>query len=300
MYPFALLEAIRGAWDKVDKLLAEGRGGDMNAIDSKSRYTVLHYAAEAERTSTVLALVAAGASLEPPRSDAERCWTPLMLACRGGHHECVEALVEAGAPLNTILRWTVVYTALICAAETGNLRSVRALLAAGAIATAPNEAWPPLRAAIYGKSAECVKAVLRAGAHADINATYFSGRSPLGLAMSVELSCRSGSFTGGKSNPRLVSILLRAGAPLPAPDDRGLLELRVDAMNEGNLEECEKLFAYLGAVRSAGGIVRYENLRRAPFVAALARCGGFPIPGDTIPIVAAFWVRRALDSYNML
>jgi len=113
--------------------------------------------------------------------------------------------------------------------------------------------------------------------------------------MSVEMSCRSGSYTGGKSNPRLVTILLRAGAQLPAADDRGLLEVRVNAINEGNLEELEKLLAYLDAVRSAGGIVRYENLRRAPFVAALARCGGFPIPGDTIPLVAAFWVRRALD-----
>ena len=56
-----------------------------------------------------------------------------------------------------------------------------------------------------------------------------------------------------------------------------------------------KLLAYLDAVRQAGGIVRYENTRRAPFVAAFTRCGAFPIPDDMTSIVVAFWVRRALE-----
>ena len=48
-------------------------------------------------------------------------------------------------------------------------------------------------------------------------------------------------------------------------------------------------------LRQAGGIVRYEKMRRAPFITALTRCGGFPIPSDTIPLVVEFWVRRALE-----
>jgi hypothetical protein len=83
--------------------------------------------------------------------------------------------------------------------------------------------------------------------------------------------------------PRLIWTLLREGARLPDDDF-----LRRHALNK-------KIVEYITGVRQAGGIARYETMRRAPFVAALTRCGGFPIPSDMISIVVAFWLQDPLD-----
>ena len=80
---------------------------------------------------------------------------------------------------------------------------------------------------------------------------------------------------------RLISTLLRAGARLPAADT--------------SYRRSSPAIAYIDAIRRAGGYARYETMRRAPFITALTRCGGFPIPDDMISIVVGFWVRRALE-----
>ena len=56
-----------------------------------------------------------------------------------------------------------------------------------------------------------------------------------------------------------------------------------------------QIITYFDAIRRAGGYARYEAMRRAPFVAALTRCGGFPLPSEMISIVVAFWVQHALE-----
>ena len=85
---------------------------------------------------------------------------------------------------------------------------------------------------------------------------------------------------------RLVTTLLRKGGEVQAS-----VYLRFEL--DWELMESKRAIEYVYAVRRAGGIARYEAMRRAPFVAAFTRC--FPLPSDTIPLVVAFWVRRALE-----
>ena len=200
-----------------------------------------------------------------------------MFAICSGRHDCVDALVAAGANVNVSVPPTG-DSALTSAADRGCLRTIQLLLNAGASARTPSGVFGPLHAAVYGLSTratcDCVVALLRAGA--DITAVDHRGRSPVVLAiMSAE------------NHParRWVPTLLRKGARLPAPDE----EIRMYPSQQID----PKLLAYVDAVRQAGGIVRYEKMRRAPFVTALTRC--FPLPSDTIPLVVEFWVRRALE-----
>ena len=96
-------------WDSLDQALAEGRRDVCGNIDASDGRTALHIAANAGRTSTVRALVAAGASLN---LRDEPGWTPLARACEKGHHECVAALVAAGADLNVMFNGEIGETAL--------------------------------------------------------------------------------------------------------------------------------------------------------------------------------------------
>ena len=271
-------------WDALDQALAEGRRDVCGNIDAQNSQgsTALHIAANAGRTSTVRALVAAGASLN---LRDEPGWTPLARACGGGHHECVAALVAAGADLNVTFNDEIKETALSAAAEySGSVRCIQILLDAGAPVNGPRDAWSGLHGAVWGsrrnktKSEDCISTLLKAGA--DINAVDHLRRSPLHLAMVVETDQRL------EHHPcRLVATLLRNGARLEAPDELPTEDI------EGELET--RATMYVDAVRFDGGIVRYEKMRRAPFITALTRC--FPLPSDTIPLIVEFWVRRALE-----
>jgi hypothetical protein len=273
-------------WDALDQALAEGRRGVCGSIDAHDSHgrTALHIAARAGRTSTVRALVAAGATLN---ARTHYGWSPLTDACKEGHHECVAVLVAAGADVNTV-HSSFRETALTVAAErSGCLRCVQILLDAGARVNGPPDSWAPLHGAVWGsdttgsKSEDCISALLRAGA--DINALDHRGRSPLYLAMVVETDQR---LDDDDRPCRLVTTLLRKGGEVQAS-----VYLRFEL--DWELVESQRAIEYVYAVRRAGGIARYETMRRAPFITALTRC--FPLPSDTIPIVVAFWVRRALE-----
>ena len=264
-------------WEALEAQLAAGVSVDIDAQDDQiGGFTALHLAAEAGRTSALHALMAAGASLDIIGGrQLGFPVTPLMYAIYPRRHECVDALVAAGADINVSVPPTG-ESALATAAERGCLRTIHLLLNAGASVRTPSGVWGPLHGAVWGPTSEiscdCVVALLRAGA--DITAVDHVGRSPVALAI-----------MGSQDRPPLIPTLLRKGARLPAPDEtiRHYPEQHIDP----------KLLAYLDAVRQAGGIVRYEKMRRAPFVTALTRC--FPLPSDTIPLVVEFWVRRALE-----
>ena len=267
-------------WEELEAQLGAGVSVDIDARDAYG-FTALHLAADAGRTSALHALVSAGASLDIIGGRALGMpMTPLMFAIYSGQYECADALVTAGADINVSVPPTGV-SALAIAAEQGCLRTIHLLLDAGAVVRTPSGVWGPLHHAVWGPtpeiSCDCVVALLRAGA--DITAVDHLGRAPVALAM-----------MGGQYRPPLVPTLLRKGARLPAPDE---------CLRQINLHQRQhidpRLLAYLDAVRQAGGIVRYENTRRAPFVAAFTRCGVLPIPSDTIPLVVEFWVRRALE-----
>ena len=269
-------------WDALDQALVEGRRGVCGSIDAHDSHgrTALHIAAHAGRTSTVRALVAAGATLN---ARTRYGWSPLTDACKEGHHECVAVLVAAGADIHVSTPVPTDKSPLSLAARAGCLRTIHLLLNAGASARTPSGVWGPLHGAVWGQRAEtscdCVVDLLRAGA--DINAVDHFRRSPLHLAIHTENDQRL------DDRPcRLVTTLLRMGARLQAPDE-------LPHVNDWPGNGCTRAIAYVNAVRQAGGIVRYEKMRRAPFITALTRC--FPLPSDTIPLVVEFWVRRALE-----
>ena len=291
-------------WDDLAQALAEGRQDVCGTIDAHDLLgtTALHFAAHAGAANVVRALVAAGASLDPRTQTSqvvleitlannthactwqvERGWTPLLVACRGGHHECVSVLVAAGASVHASLeRSLFTETTLTLAAEEGCLRSVQILLDAGASVRVPANSWSPLHASIWGCEEaryECAVALLRAGA--DVNALDHMGRSPLDLAITSIPERRA-------KNRRLISTLLREGARLPAANHQVFMRYEIRVENP-------QIITYIDAIRSAGGYARYETMRRAPFVAAFTRCGGFPLPSEMISIVVAFWVQHALE-----
>ena len=269
-------------WEELEAQLGAGVSVDIDARDAYG-FTALHLAADAGRTSALHALVSAGASLDIIGGRALGMpMTPLMFAIYSGQYECADALVTAGADINVSVPPTG-ESALATAAERGCLRTIHLLLNAGASVRTPSGVWGPLHGAVWGQTAEtscdCVVALLRAGA--DINAADHMLRSPLNLAIHIENDERL------DDRPcRLVTTLLRNGARLQAPNE-------LPHVNDWPGNGCTRAIAYVNAVRQAGGIVRYEKMRRAPFITALTRC--FPLPSDTIPLVVEFWVRRSLE-----
>ena len=123
-------------WDALDQALVEGRRGVCGSIDAHDSHgrTALHIAAHAGRTSTVRALVAAGATLN---ASTRYGWSPLTDACKEGHHECVAVLVAAGADVNTVHSFMSETPLSLAAERSGCLRCVQILLDAGARVNGP-------------------------------------------------------------------------------------------------------------------------------------------------------------------
>ncbi|CAM9655941.1 unnamed protein product, partial [Laminaria digitata] len=126
--------ASQGMLSSVLELLA----GGLFLCDLSDRFgrTPLHWAAEQGHRNVALALLRAGASVDP-RSQCKA--TPIMLAASRGHEEVVGLLLEYRAsesdcrPLNHrrhgIAHWRS--TALHCAAASGHVRVVELLLDTG-------------------------------------------------------------------------------------------------------------------------------------------------------------------------
>ena len=127
--------ASQGMLSSVVELLAE----DRFSCDLRDRFgrTPLHWAAEQGHRNVVLALLRAGACIDPR---SQRKTTPIMLAASRGHAEVVLVLIHYHAGESD--RWPSSYntscgiahwrsTALHCAAAGGHVRVIEALLDAG-------------------------------------------------------------------------------------------------------------------------------------------------------------------------
>ncbi|HET9482149.1 MAG TPA: ankyrin repeat domain-containing protein [Candidatus Polarisedimenticolia bacterium] len=121
------IAAARGDDAEIERLLASGAGPC--AADG-SGWAPLHWAARNGRLAAIRILVIGGAGVNDPDVGANG-WTPLMHAAHLRRAEAVELLLALGADPDARPRGDGA-TALIMAAGYGDLRSVRALLGAGA------------------------------------------------------------------------------------------------------------------------------------------------------------------------
>ncbi len=115
----------------------------------------------------VHALLAAGASPNPPLYDSHRYATPLHAAAYNGYAGILGALIRAGAELEALGKGR--RTPLHCAARTGHVDCVAALVAAGADVDArDSSARTPLcwarREVLKGGNHRIYPLLLRAGA----------------------------------------------------------------------------------------------------------------------------------------
>ena len=89
-----------------------------------------------------------------------------MWACNRGHHECAEALVDAGAAVDMVSNGG--WTALMEACEFGHHECAQALIEAGAaVDMVSNNGWTALMWACDEGHHECALALMDAGATVD-------------------------------------------------------------------------------------------------------------------------------------
>lgn len=137
----------------------------------------LHLAAEADHFEIVRLFLEKGSDPNGYISPLDEGLTPMHLAARRGHSGIVQRLLEGGARVDSRLSPADGnHTALYIAAEEGHISTMLVLLAAGADVDAPSTVngyrTALFTAALYGKSAEVVRFLIKAGAN--VNATLGS------------------------------------------------------------------------------------------------------------------------------
>ncbi|CAM0948128.1 unnamed protein product [Alopecurus aequalis] len=206
--------------------------------------TPLVLAAMYGHTATAAYLLERGADPRAPDSNGK---TPLYRAAYKGDRELAMLLLHRGVHPGAANPWG---TALHVAAFRAHPDVVAILLRHGAD---PNKVcngiFPPLVSALLGRSLECVKLLIQAGAN--VNTSGFDGTTPLFLA------CRS------HGNVPCVKCLLEAGANPNGVDELGRLPIEVAAVHD-DTELVEVLFPVTRRPAamldwSAAGILRHVN-----------------------------------------
>ena len=126
-------------------------------------FTCLHMAASYGHTSCVEWLLSNGGSANLDLASAQG-WTPLHLACRAGHHESAQRLIDAGASLR--LQDKYGRTPLHLACIGANSRCVEAILARDpeAVKDADGDKWGCVHYAARCNNAEVLQLLLNAQA----------------------------------------------------------------------------------------------------------------------------------------
>ena len=202
--------------------------------------TPIHAAAENGDVDALLRALENGAS---PHAIDQNQSTPLQYVCSrpdndDGRLACLQALIEAGANVNTALDVPFNNRPLMYAAQYSSAKLVAALLESGADVNLGNGDYTPLHWACVTSmrgdlAVERASVLIRNGAA--VNQRHpTEGETPLDCAIRYSLD-------------RLFPLLLRAGAALPAQTTN----------------------AYIRKVRAAGGIKKYERVHlnsiAAPF-----------------------------------
>ncbi|XP_065065714.1 ankyrin repeat, PH and SEC7 domain containing protein secG-like [Rhopilema esculentum] len=156
-------------------------------------------------------------------------WTPLFMAAKQGHADCVKLLLEAGAEVDGINKHKAAWTPLWVATYAGHEKCVKLLLDKGAKLEVKYPETPLVVAAREGQL-ECLKLLIKAGANLSVK--YHDGRVPIHIAVMndfpeiarelVEAGCQVNIEDDFECTPLLLScfhaneemleILLKAGA----------------------------------------------------------------------------------------
>eukprot|EP00798_Chlamydomonas_sp_ICE-L_P022789 gene22789-biopygen31438 len=163
-----LLQSSR-AGDVYEVVSLIERGADVNCKDIGSTQctggrTPLHNAAREGHVECIKALLDRGAEVETQDNYGR---TPLQDAAWKGNVECIKALLDRGAEVNT--QDSVGSTPLHKAACNGHVECIKALLDSGAVVdTQNNDGSTPLHGAACNGHVGCVKALLDRGAEVTI------------------------------------------------------------------------------------------------------------------------------------
>ncbi|AGE59088.1 ankyrin repeat PH and SEC7 domain containing protein [Paramecium bursaria Chlorella virus OR0704.2.2] len=175
----------------------------------------LHHAAREGCHECVKALVAAGADV---RSEDVDGWTPLRVAADNGYPEIVRLLLEHGADVRSedVNGWTP----LRVAASEGHLGVVRLLLEHGADVGSRNNGWTPLHVAVWKGHLDIARLLLERGADV-VCSKNVTNRTPLHVAV-------------WKGHLDIARLLLERGADVRSEDVDGWTPLHV-AASEGHM-----------------------------------------------------------------
>jgi len=198
-------------------------------IERKPKEAQLLYAAENGRVDKLNALLAQkDVVVDSPNSSAV---TPLFLAAKEGHDECVRLLIEAGASVDGIGVVANALTPLWVATYAGHKNCVKRLVAAGANLNTKFPETPLFIAAREGR-ADCLKILIEAGSC--VNVTNSRGQNPLHIACSeVHESC--------------IELLANTECELDAMDQSGCTPLHHACINAPDGHRSVKMLVQLGA-----------------------------------------------------
>ena len=195
---------------------------------------------------------------------------PIHDAVRGRDIEAVRRELAAGVSpdLEEISNYN--YTPLMVAASNDQLEITLILIEAGADVDQAASIFTPLIIACHRGNEAIIAALLAAGASVSRRVSlHHGGQSSLPVERVLN------------NHKRVVSMLLRAGSPLPHHDDTIFMNDRSYGFNAAATN-------YVNAVAAAGGYVPYERAHRKRLVAIFVPKFTW-LPAEVVPTIVEFW-----------
>ena len=195
---------------------------------------------------------------------------PIHDAVYAGDVEAVQRELAAGVSpdLEEISNYN--YTPLMVAASNDQLEITLLLIEAGADVDQAASIFTPLIIACHRGNEAIIAALLAAGASVSRRVSlHHGGQSSLPVERVLN------------NHKRVVSMLLRAGSPLPVHGETIFMNERAVGFNAAAA-------SYVSAVSAAGGYVPYARAHRKKLAAIFTP--KFPqLPEEVVPTIIEFW-----------